>query len=315
MLEAGMPNFLITYGAADAEWADWIASTLEGAGYTVTLQKWDFQARKNFALQIRPAAASAYRTIAVLSSDYMIAPEWAAAFKEWAEGTNRTLVSVRVRECKTPIAQGVTIDLVGLDEEGARRALLHGLKDMCRKPVGRSDFAGAESEAKTFPGGSDTNRRTSVRPARRMPRMFGAATYLDRRNFIKETFEVIREQFRESLAEFAQRNAGLEVDLTRVDATKFTAEVFVNGEIRARCKIWQGSMFNTDGICYAEGRATLSDNTCNELLMLAGDESELAFHATMNASVGRASEGLNPERLSPDEAAEYLWRRFIRNLD
>ena len=31
----------------------------------------------------------------------------------------------------------------------------------------------------------------------------------------------------------------------------------------------------------------------------------------MGAVSGRSGDGLDPKRLSPEEAAEYLWRRFV----
>lgn len=37
-----MPDFFISYNSADANWAEWIAGTLEQASYTTVLQAWDF---------------------------------------------------------------------------------------------------------------------------------------------------------------------------------------------------------------------------------------------------------------------------------
>jgi len=96
-----MPDFFISYTAADKAWAEWIGWTLEDAGFSVTLQAWDFVPGSNFALEMQRAAATAPRTIAVLSPDYLksrfAAPEWAAAFAQDPEGLKRSLVPVRVR--------------------------------------------------------------------------------------------------------------------------------------------------------------------------------------------------------------------------
>jgi hypothetical protein len=35
----------------------------------------------------------------------------------------------------------------------------------------------------------------------------------------------------------------------------------------------------------------------------------------MNFGMGRATEGINLNRMSPDQAAEYLWRRFVSALE
>ena len=80
------------------------------------------------------ASQETNRTIAVLSPDYVNAkftqPEWAAAFAQDPTGQAGVLVPVRVREVEL---RGlwvaiVFIDLVGLDEETAKQALLTGVR-------------------------------------------------------------------------------------------------------------------------------------------------------------------------------------------
>jgi hypothetical protein len=90
-----MPDFFISYTAADKVWAEWIAWVLEHAGYRVVFQEWDFAAGSNFVLEMQKAAATAKRTIAVLSPDYLKvsrfgAAEWAAAFSSDPDGMKRT---------------------------------------------------------------------------------------------------------------------------------------------------------------------------------------------------------------------------------
>jgi hypothetical protein len=142
-----------------------------------------------------------------------------------------------------------------------------------------------------------------------MPTVRGAPSDIEKRRFFKETFDTIRHEFDERLRQLARDTPGVDVDLTLVDATKFTAEIFVNGDSQARCKIWQGGMFSIEGISFSEGSTMLSDNTVNEVLTLTSDD-ELALHATMNTGLGRADEGLDAAHLSSADAAEYLWRRF-----
>lgn len=63
----------------------------------------------------------------------------------------------------------------------------------------------------------------------------------------------------------------------------FTVEIFVNGQSRAQCKIWQGVMHSREGISYSEGSFMLNQNACNEVLTVCG---ELALQAMMNMDVG-----------------------------
>lgn len=160
--EAPQIDFFISYNKADLAWAEWLAWRLEEAGYSTTLQAWDFRPGSNFVLEMQRAATEAERTIAVLSPDYLAAkftqPEWAAAFVQDPTGKNRTLIPVRVSECNPEglIPQIIYIDLVGLGESGAADKLLNGVKQERAKPGIPPQFPGttrhADAEKPLFPG-------------------------------------------------------------------------------------------------------------------------------------------------------------------
>jgi len=130
-----MPGFFVSYNKADKDWAVWIAWELEQAGYTASVQAWDFRPGSNFVLEMQKAASECDRTLAVLSPDYLLSefvqPEWAAAFAADPAGNARKLVPVRVRPCemKGLLKAIVYIDLVGMEEAAARRQLLEGVKE------------------------------------------------------------------------------------------------------------------------------------------------------------------------------------------
>jgi hypothetical protein len=123
-------DFFVSYNSADREWAEWIAWTLEQAGYSTIVQAWDFRPGSNFVLEMQQAAQQAERLIAVLSPDYLAAsfpqPEWASAFAGDPEGLKRRLVPVMVRQCEPSglLAAVVQIRLVGLDGTGHERRCL-----------------------------------------------------------------------------------------------------------------------------------------------------------------------------------------------
>jgi tetratricopeptide (TPR) repeat protein len=129
-----MPGFFVSYNKADRDWAVWIAWELEQAGYTTSVQAWDFMPGSNFVLEMQKAASECERTVAVLSPDYLESvftqPEWAAAFAGDPAGKSRKLVPVRVRPCeiKGLLKSIVFIDLVGVEEAAARRELLEGVR-------------------------------------------------------------------------------------------------------------------------------------------------------------------------------------------
>jgi TIR domain/NYN domain len=156
-----MKDFFISYNKADKQWAEWIAWTLEEAGYSVVIQAWDFRPGGNFVLEMQKAAAGTQKTIAVLSDNYLRAeftqPEWAAAMARDAQGRERTLVPVRVGKCEPTglLSSIIYVDLVGLPDDDARIALL-GAFSARAKPAQAPRFPSAAPSTKVqsveYPG-------------------------------------------------------------------------------------------------------------------------------------------------------------------
>lgn len=150
-----MKDFFISYNRAERQWAEWIAWTLEEAGYSVTIQAWDFRPGGNFVLDMQRAAAESQRTIAVLSESYLKAsytqPEWAAAFADDPESLQRQLLPIRVKECMPEgmLRSLVYVDLVGRSEADAKQTLLDALRERA-KPEQKPTFP-ATSVAEAVP--------------------------------------------------------------------------------------------------------------------------------------------------------------------
>ena len=153
-------DFFISYTRADERWAEWLAWELEQAGYQTRLMAWDFRPGSNFVLEMQKAAVECDRTLLVLSPAYLnsafAAPEWAAAFASDPTGTRRKLLPVRVAQCDPPglLKTIVYIDLVGLDEDAARKELLDGIRTERAKPTTKPPFPAAAPtrNAPAFPG-------------------------------------------------------------------------------------------------------------------------------------------------------------------
>jgi len=135
---SGMKDFFISYNHADKTWAEWIAWTLEEAGYTVLIQSWDFRPGNNFVVEMARATEGTRKTIAVLSQDYLNAAftqsEWAAAFARDPLSKKHTLIPIRVRDCEPEgfLRSIIYIDLVGLSERDARSAILGALTERAK---------------------------------------------------------------------------------------------------------------------------------------------------------------------------------------
>jgi hypothetical protein len=319
-----MPDFFISYTSKDEAWAEWIGWTLEANGYEVVLQKWDFVVGSNFVLEMQRAASTANRTILVLSPDYLSgssfgAAEWASAFVQDPEGAQRKLIPLRVKPCepKGLLKAIVRADLFDLDQAGAEKRLMEITKGDRLKPTVPPPFPGGHSPAGAAPHfpGATTEQPGVTSTSRYMPKLRRSITDLDRRRFARETFSAMLAVFKERLATLKQTHPGLDFEIVPVDANTFTAEIFLDGQSRARCKVWIGGMAGSDAIAFAEGSASQSVNTLNEELHSREMEGELVFHALMAQVFGRIADGLNLQNLSAEEAIEYLWRRFSSELE
>jgi len=128
-----------SYTNADVQWAEWIAWTLEQAGYTTTIQAWDFRPASNFVLEMQRALHECERVIAVLSPRYLAsrfaAEEWSAAIA--SDPTGDKLLPIRIEPCENEglLRARIYIDLVGTDEPTARQRLLAGVKREPAKPT------------------------------------------------------------------------------------------------------------------------------------------------------------------------------------
>ena len=163
------PDFFISYTAVDRSWAEWVAWTLEEAGYTTLIQAWDFQPGENFVHKMDEATRISRRTIAILSEAYFTSAfasaEWYAAFARAAQTGVITLIPVRIQECEITglLAQIVYIDLVGLEEEAARQKLVAGVLEKSErpgKPTVKPKFPSATLPRPNFPGPSSAPAST-----------------------------------------------------------------------------------------------------------------------------------------------------------
>jgi len=143
-----MKDFFVSYNHVDRAWAEWIAWQLEASGFKTIIQAWDFRPGSNFVLEMDRAAQEARRMLAVLSPAYLTsaftAPEWAVYLAKDPGGAKRLLLPVRVSECSVQGMLGpiVHIDLVGLEAEAAREALLGGIRGGRAKPPSAPGFPG-----------------------------------------------------------------------------------------------------------------------------------------------------------------------------
>jgi len=308
-----MADFFISYASADRGWAEWIGYVLEENDFDVIIQAWDFRPGSNFVLEMQKAAAEAERTIMVLSPDYVksrfTSPEWAAAFAQDPQGLARKLLPIMVRHCSPPglLAPLVHISLVAQDEETARDLVLNGVNAKRTKPSKRPSFPGSTSKpaAKVYPGSAPY-----------IPKLKRPATDAEKRRFNRDALNAIKEHFEAGLNQLAAQDGAIECDFQLNTANDFTAEVFVNGKTRCRCRIWLGGLVSSDSISYAEGNTIHGTNATNEILSIRDRDGELHLESLMGSmSFGRAGQEFDLTNMTPDQAADCLWRRFLLPLE
>jgi hypothetical protein len=156
----------------------------------------------------------------------------------------------------------------------------------------------------------DASKTTSTLPPRsshlRISKQF---TDLEKDRFRHEGFEYIANFFENSLEELVRRNPGLEQSFRRIDANRFTAAAYRNGEKVCRGSAsLGGSTMGSESIEYS-----MTDEPrhggMNEAVMVRADEEMIYFEA-----MGMQSYGNSKNRLTFQGAAELFWELFIRPL-
>ena len=151
-------DFFVSYTKTDETWAVWIAWIVEEMGFQAMVQAWDFRPGTNWVQKMNAGLQSCARMIAVLSPDYLesvySAAEWQTVWAQDAQGTNRKLLPVRVRDFKLSglLATVVYTDLFGTDETTARRLLEETLDEAS---AGRAK----PDVPPPFPGGQQSRQR------------------------------------------------------------------------------------------------------------------------------------------------------------
>lgn len=129
----------------------------------------------------------------------------------------------------------------------------------------------------------------------------------ERDKFLEDSFDFIANFFENSLSELQSRYQEVETSFRRVDANRFTAAIYVNGEKQNSCRIWRGDSMMGD-IAYASGDSG-PNNTYNEALSVVDDGFTLLLRP-----IGLRLFGNDRESLSPQGAAEYLWSILVDRL-
>ncbi|MEX5635727.1 ATP-binding protein [Parafrankia sp. FMc2] len=122
---------LVSHAVSDRRWAEWLAWRLQAAGFEPLLEGWHAVPGVNRLRWLNESLVRADRLVLVLSESYLAEGEASLPWQNVVDPTGRQVrvVPVKVDACSPPglLANLVTVDLVGLDEENAAATLLSGL--------------------------------------------------------------------------------------------------------------------------------------------------------------------------------------------
>jgi len=134
---AGSERIFISRAGADGAQAQWIAATLEAAGYDCVIQDREFRIGESFPGNMRDAFETCETVLAVMSPDYWQSPfcrdEWDAAYALDRGGKGR-LIPVMLRESAVPklAASLAYLDLARADEADRTARLVSAVDGIVR---------------------------------------------------------------------------------------------------------------------------------------------------------------------------------------
>lgn len=170
-----------------------------------------------------------------------------------------------------------------------------------------------EADAKETP---KTQSSTATLPIP-MPNIKKPFTDKDRKDFYRYTFLIIKSYFDEAIKQLHDSTPQIEATITPVNDTKFTCEIYLNGQLKTRGKIWLGSMMGTSHECisYSENyRSIDNDNSTNDMLVIEDDGQKMYLKSSFGAMFSRRGPDTTKPS-SPEQIAEYLWLRLTQALE
>lgn len=147
-----------------------------------------------------------------------------------------------------------------------------------------------------------------------LPRHNQTPSQQEKDDFLEEVFAVIKQHFRQALKQAEQHYPQSTTKLEEITSRKFICTIYMQGAIKNRCKVWLGGLIGTDSINYHDGQIDINnDGQFSESLSVDRQSPELALQ-TLFAGLGGPPVA-KTKGLSPKEAADLLWRRFVYPLE
>lgn len=169
-------------------------------------------------------------------------------------------------------------------------------------------LSGSNSTLKDFDVEFSNRTSRNVTSSRTIPNL-RKITELDKNKFIRETFDYLKDELKDSLEQTKQINDNFDFEFEEVGPTKILLNLYVDGYSKVHYKIWVGSlMSSTNSIYLSHGRMSMgNDNSFNEVIQVIEDDGTLKLQRTMNIFGNRAS-------LTRDGLVDSIWQEIVGKL-
>ncbi len=134
-------------------------------------------------------------------------------------------------------------------------------------------------------------------------------------DYLYQAFDVLKSYFRAALNQLEASHSDIETAFRELDNTSFVCEIYQQGALKDKCKIWIGGSFGHNGIHYVVGRNAESSSGWNELIYVGSDESAMYLKFSLGDYLGGSTTDYRVHQATPDQIAEALWKRFTRTLE
>jgi hypothetical protein len=280
-----------------------LAKKLNSAGISCWLDEAEVRWGESIVAKVNEGLTSSRFVILVLSQTFLD-KAWpqremnAALHEEAGTGQVRVLpLLVGSREQHGRILESLPLlrDKRYLVWDGSGENILHELQSW----LGQSDVEYKQTQQQSG-------------PEIPIPKVMRYATDQEKEQFLRQTFDTIKDYFQKGLQELEQKVPEASTDFEEISRYKFTARIYLQGNKRCKCKIWRGG-FGSDGIAFAEGFFALDqDNAFNEQIMIEDSGYGLGLKMLMGSAFGAQS---RDQLLNQQKAAEALWLRFVQKLE
>jgi hypothetical protein len=147
-----------------------------------------------------------------------------------------------------------------------------------------------------------------------MPKVKKSFTQRDKDQFLRNSFDIIKNYFEQGVRELTETTPQIEADLEPIHRYKFVCSFYNTGQLVNRCKIWIGGPVFGESIAYYEGSDIKfdSDTSCNDWVTIEISSGGIGLKPS-NIGFGTGLDRYD-QVLSPEQCAEYFWKRATNKL-